>query len=113
MKWPLSISDPENPDIILKKIDLIHGAISGSGLKKGQHIIDPRSGRPVRNKQAAWVFAPEAGEADALSTAFMIMTADEIRSYCAKYPVSGLTIENPPKNTNHFFGDWASNQNHL
>jgi len=113
MKWPLSISDSDNPDIILKKIDLVHGAISGSGLKKGQHIIDPRSGRPVSNKQAAWVFAPEAGEADALSTAFMVMSADEIRSYCEKYPVSGLTIDDSPDNTNHFFGDWISNHDHL
>ena len=107
MKWPLSISDPKNPDIILKRIDLIHGALSGSGLKKGQHIIDPRSGIPVGNKLAAWAFAPEAGEADALSTAFMVMTHEEITNYSEKYTVSGLVIDNDSDNTKHFYGKWA------
>jgi thiamine biosynthesis lipoprotein len=113
MKWPLSISDPKNPDIIVQKIDLIHGALSGSGLKKGQHIIDPRDGKPIRNKQAAWAFAPEAGEADALSTAFMVMTPEEIATYCEKYTVSGLTIDNNSDNTKHYFGEWAPKENHL
>jgi thiamine biosynthesis lipoprotein len=110
MKWPLSISDPQNTDIILKRIDLMHGALSGSGLKKGQHIIDPRSGKPVSNKLAAWAFASEAGEADALSTAFMAMTSEEITDYCEKYPVSGLVIDNDSENTKHFYGKWAEEE---
>ena len=105
--WPLSISDPNNSDIILKKIDLINGSLSGSGLKKGQHIIDPRLGKPVINKQTAWAFASEAGVADALSTAFMVMTAEDIESYCEKYTISALTIDNDSNNTKHYFGDWV------
>lgn len=105
--WPLSISDPNNSEKILKKIDLVKGALSGSGLKKGQHIIDPRSGKPVRNTLAAWSFANEAGEADALSTAFMVMTPDEITNYCSRYKVSGLTIQNDVGNTIHSYGKWA------
>jgi thiamine biosynthesis lipoprotein len=105
--WPLSISDPNNSDQILKKIDLIQGTVSGSGLKKGEHILDPRSGYPVKNKTAAWAFAPEAGDADALSTAFMVMNHKEIFSYCEKYAVSGLTIQNDPHNSKYFYGDWT------
>jgi thiamine biosynthesis lipoprotein len=105
--WPLSISDPNKLDRVLKKIDLIHGALSGSGLKKGTHIIDPRLGTPVRGKNAAWAYAPEAGEADALSTAFMVMNHEEISSYCEKYPVSGLTIESDRKNSINYYGEWS------
>jgi thiamine biosynthesis lipoprotein len=109
VSWPLSISDPNNAELIIKKIDLKHGALSGSGLKKGEHIIDPRSGRPVRNKIAAWAHASEAGEADALSTAFMVMSSEEISSYCNKYFVSALTIANDSKKSVEFFGAWSEN----
>ena len=107
-KWPLSISDPTNSDTILKYIDFEKGALSGSGIKKGQHIIDPRLARPVTNRLAAWAFTAGAGEADALSTAFMVMTPEEITNYCNKYPASGLTIENDAGNTIHFYGKWAN-----
>jgi thiamine biosynthesis lipoprotein len=57
-------------------------ALSGSGLQKGGHIIDPRTAQPVKDKRAAWASAPDAATADALSTAFMVMTPDEIKKYC-------------------------------
>ncbi|MFZ0035276.1 MAG: FAD:protein FMN transferase [Sedimentisphaerales bacterium] len=57
-------------------------AISGSGLQKGPHIIDPRKAKPVEGRMAAWVCAPTATAADALSTAFMVMSPDQIRKYC-------------------------------
>jgi thiamine biosynthesis lipoprotein len=110
VKWPISISDPTNSDKILKTIDFVDGALSGSGLKKGQHIIDPRLGKPVEKKLAAWAFAPRAGEADALSTAFMVMTSEEIINYCNKYTVSGLTIDNNAENTKHYFGKWTEGE---
>ena len=108
VKWPLSVSDPKNSGTILKNIEFEKGALSGSGIKKGQHIIDPRSAKPVTNRLAAWAFTAGAGEADALSTAFMVMTPEEIRNYCNKYPVSGLTVENDTDNTVHFYGTWAN-----
>jgi len=107
VKWPLSITDPIKEDLILKKVDLVHGALSGSGLKKGEHIIDPRLGKPVRDKIAAWAYAPEAGEADALSTAFMVMSPEEVETYCEKNGVSGLTIDNDKNNSKHYYGKWA------
>jgi thiamine biosynthesis lipoprotein len=67
--------------------------VSGSGLQKGPHIIDPRTGWPVKDKRAAWAFANSATVADALSTAFMIMTDQEIEQYCLSHPeVRALVI---------------------
>ncbi len=37
------------------------------------HVIDPRSGRPVQRDLLACVVAPSAAEAEALSTAFLIL----------------------------------------
>ena len=61
-------------------------ALSGSGLQKGSHIIDPRTAQPVKGKYAAWACAPDAAAADALSTAFMVMTPDEVGKYCLHHP---------------------------
>jgi thiamine biosynthesis lipoprotein ApbE len=59
-------------------------ALSGSGVKKGRHIIDPRTHRPVDRRNAAWVCVSSATESDALSTAFMVMNEEEIAALCAK-----------------------------
>ncbi|OHB77650.1 MAG: hypothetical protein A2Z25_04690 [Planctomycetes bacterium RBG_16_55_9] len=81
--WPLTLSDPADHRRILARPHLRAGALGGSGVQKGGHIISPRTGRPVESKRAAWSYAPDAVTADALSTAFMIMDPDEIRQYCS------------------------------
>jgi thiamine biosynthesis lipoprotein len=91
--WPLTVSNPDNRKEILARPCLQGRALSGSGLQKGRHIIDPRTAQPVKNKHAAWASAPDAATADALSTAFMVMGPDEIRQYCSRHPdVSALIM---------------------
>ncbi|MHC4537914.1 MAG: FAD:protein FMN transferase, partial [Planctomycetota bacterium] len=77
--WPLTLSNPGNHKQVLARPCLQGRALSGSGLQKGGHIIDPRTVQPVKGKIAAWASASDAATADALSTAFMIMSPDEIR----------------------------------
>ncbi len=84
--WPISLSNPRNHNEIYARLNLNNCALSGSGLQKGQHIIDPRYGYPVEGKLAAWASTPDAATSDALSTAFMIMTPDEIQDYCSHHP---------------------------
>ena len=84
--WPLTLSNPANRKEVLARPYLQGRALSGSGLQKGQHIIDPRTAQPVEGKLAAWSSAPDAATADALSTAFMIMSPDEIEQYCLRHP---------------------------
>lgn len=84
--WPLTLSDPADRSRILARPCLSGGALSGSGVQKGGHIISPRTGRPVEGRLAAWSSAPDAATADALSTAFMIMSPDEIKRHCTLHP---------------------------
>ena len=84
--WPLTLSNPADRRQILARPCLRGGALSGSGVQKGGHIISPRTGRPVEGKLAAWSSAPDAATADALSTAFMIMSLDEIKRHCTLHP---------------------------
>jgi thiamine biosynthesis lipoprotein len=110
--WPLTLSDPANRKKILARPYLQRRALSGSGLQKGGHIIDPRTARPVKGKRAAWACAPDAATADALSTAFMVMTPDEIEKYCLRHPdVLAMAImehesKDPQKDKILRFGPW-------
>jgi thiamine biosynthesis lipoprotein len=84
--WHLTLSNPTNRKQTLAHLYLRDRAISGSGLQKGCHIIDPHTARPVEGKIAAWASAPAAVTTDALSTAFMVMSSDQIRQYCLSHP---------------------------
>jgi thiamine biosynthesis lipoprotein len=83
------------PEHDLRREQLVNRALSGSGTAvKGDHIIDPRTAYPVQNRLRAWAGAPSAALADALSTAFMVMTQAEIRGYCERHPeVSAHVLE--------------------
>jgi len=101
--WSLTMSMPGKVnDATLAEISGRQRALGASGIRKPEHIMDPRTGKPVHSRQAAWVSAPRqvlvdigrpaeveaspAAVADALSTAFMIMLPEEIKQYCRKYP---------------------------
>jgi thiamine biosynthesis lipoprotein len=82
--WGMELRDVAGASGTLGDIRLRAGrAISGSGVRSGgRHILDPRTGRPAEARPAAWAFAPSAALADALSTAFMVMSEDEVAAYC-------------------------------
>ena len=83
--WSLKLRDPQCHETTIGTVALDAGALSGSGqLLHGEHIVDPRTGRPVALGHAAWSIAPTAVVADALSTAFMLMSADEIAALCVR-----------------------------
>ena len=84
--WPVTLSDPKDRRRTLARVQLAGASVSGSGVEKGRHIIDPRTGEPAEGKSATWSIAPDATHADALSTAFMIMTPDEVKGYCTGHP---------------------------
>jgi FAD:protein FMN transferase len=84
--WPVTISHPGDRGKILGRFKLRDRAMGASGLEKGSHIFDPRTGEPVRDRVAAWVLGPDAATADALSTAFMVMGIEDGRTYCSGHP---------------------------
>lgn len=110
--WPITLSTGGKQHTTLAKLHLCNQALSGSGLQKGQHILDPRKGEPVQGKTGAWSIVPSATTSDALSTAFMIMEPDKVQLYCQSHPDTKalLVLESeeqlhPGKNA-LFFGPW-------
>lgn len=108
--WPLTLSHPQRPGEIINHLMLCNQAISGSGLQKGQHIINPRTGEPLSGKRATWVITPDAATSDAVSTAFMIMAPEEIAVYCEQHrDVCALLITQDENTRNEKvlrFGGW-------
>jgi len=111
--WPLTMTNPTSGQIIARP-RLWRAALSGSGVQKGEHIIDPRSSQAVEGKIAAWSSAPDAATADALSTAFMIMGINEIEKYCSSHPqILAMVIldkegEKQPQQKILRFGQWET-----
>jgi thiamine biosynthesis lipoprotein len=84
--WTVSLRDPRDQSSILQTVTLAPPlfAIGGSGTAlQGAHILDPRTGEPALKRPAAWALAPSAAQADALSTAFMVLEEADIRDLCA------------------------------
>jgi FAD:protein FMN transferase len=81
--WSCGLGDDDAPQRYL----LAHASLSGSGLAvKGQHILDPRTGRPAPRQVRAWALADTAAESDALSTACMALSEPELEEVLAREP---------------------------
>lgn len=99
--WKVSIRHP-----LEKKRDAAAVRLQGRGMgtsgageqyfiwegEKYGHVIDPRTGFPADAHLSATAIAPAAAEADALSTAFFIMSLDEIEQYCQDHPGVGAVV---------------------
>ena len=106
--WPLTLSDPGVPSRVLARLSVRQTALGASGLRKGDHIVDPRTDQPLRARRAAWVAVPRpevpgagaradeaprlaaAAVADALTTACMLLSPGDIEILCERSP--GLEV---------------------
>jgi thiamine biosynthesis lipoprotein len=102
--WPLTLSDPCTPASVLARLSARQTALGASGVRKGDHIVDPRTGQPARGRRAAWASVPRphapareapgdegprlaaAAVADALATAFILLDPGEVEALCERSP---------------------------
>jgi len=93
--WPVSVGGKWGGEAGLGSLLLSDQAVSGSGTEvKGAHVLDPRTGNAAKGHAAAWVTAPSAAVADALSTAFMVMSTGEVEAFCDRHPeISAVVVE--------------------
>ena len=96
--WPVGAGSVGGTTAGPGRVLLRDRALSGSGTEvKGEHIVDPRTGRPARGSRAAWASHPSAAAADALSTAFMVMATDEAAALCDRHPEIWALVINARK----------------
>ena len=98
--WPVAIGGPWAETAGIERVVLNSGAVSGSGTQaRGEHIVDPRTGESARGAIAAWVICPSGAVADALSTALMVMSEEESKSYCQAHPNIAALLVYPDENS--------------
>ncbi|MCB0731350.1 MAG: FAD:protein FMN transferase [Ignavibacteriae bacterium] len=91
--WPITISNPINQDQTIAEIILKNNSLSGSGKQKLNHIINPINNLPVTQNIGCWALAKSAAVSDALSTAFMLMSAEQVLELCSNNnEISGMII---------------------
>ncbi len=105
--WPVTLQGAQGKDLVrLERV-----AISASGFDvKGAHIVDPRTGKPAQAYVGTWSRAPSATVADALSTAFAVMTPDEVGRWVAAHPGTGarLVLDRDGRREVLVFGAWPA-----
>jgi len=99
--WLVSVRHPVERNNNLVNLRLRNMALGTSGAgeqffeaddKSYGHVIDPRSGRPAEQNLSASCLAPSAALADALATAFFVMSIDSIEEYCEKNQEVGAIV---------------------
>ena len=100
----VGITDPFAPAENTKPIAMVQlrdAAIATSGgYRRGfiahgrrvSHIVDPRTGQPAERIASASVFAPDCATADALSTAFSVLTPQESVALADSLPDVGCLL---------------------
>ena len=85
--WRVNVGSGAEGDAGREEIMLSDRAVRGSGTSvRGQHIIAPRTGRPAEGPIRTWASCPSATVSDALSTAFMVMSSEEVERLCVEHP---------------------------
>jgi thiamine biosynthesis lipoprotein len=78
--WAVGIADPHARSRVLT---VVHGrdiAVATSGVaERGNHIVDPFTGRPVADIASATVVGPSLAFADAYATAAVVLGRDAVR----------------------------------
>jgi thiamine biosynthesis lipoprotein len=72
--WGIGLQNPHNKNSIIGKIDAHNLAVATSGIyERGGHVINPRTGKPVRELLSITVVGPEIIKADVFATAAFVM----------------------------------------
>jgi thiamine biosynthesis lipoprotein len=75
--WRVGIRHPLRPDRLCSVLEVTNGAVATSAAyERGEHILDPRTGRPPRGVLSVTVTGPDLATADAYATAAFAMGGD-------------------------------------
>lgn len=100
-RWEVALRNPFAPESPLGVFRVRNRAVgtSGGAFQRFEvdgrsygHILDPRTGEPAEGPASVTVLAPNAAEADALSTALYVLGAEAARDLVAGRPDVGVVF---------------------
>ncbi len=77
-RWRVGIRHPWRVDALACIIEADAAVATSGAYERGEHLIDPHTGKPITMAASATVTGPSLAMADALATALVIAGADEI-----------------------------------
>lgn len=106
--WSIHLRGRGDGALPLARVWLRDGALGTSGAgeqfieadgRRYGHVLDPRTGWPAAGLLSVSVITRDAGDADALATAFFVGGLDLARAYCAAHPgtLAIVTEEDDPR----------------
>jgi thiamine biosynthesis lipoprotein len=93
--WRIGVRHPKAADRLLCVVELAgRGAVATSGTyERGEHVLDPRTGEPVRELVAATVAGPDLALADALSTGLLASGGRALARIASLRGYSALVVD--------------------
>jgi thiamine biosynthesis lipoprotein len=74
--WRIGIEHPKRQDAVAQVVELADASVATSGTyARGEHVLDPHTGRPSEGLLSVTVVGPDLGTADAYATAAFAMGA--------------------------------------
>jgi thiamine biosynthesis lipoprotein len=113
--WTVALQDPvvvagRLARVVLRDqalgVSAIHGRTFRTGEERVGHVIDPRTGASVAHTLLAAVVSPSATDADAMSTALLVLGAEALPRLAARFPDTSLLVaprEAPPQTSGPAF----------
>jgi thiamine biosynthesis lipoprotein len=106
------VAQPERRDVPAVRLRVRAGSLATSaqsehsmrvhGRRVG-HVLDPRTGVPLRTRASVSVFAASGTRADALSTALLVMGRDTAGTFAKRHPELGVLWLEPTGRRVHAF----------
>jgi thiamine biosynthesis lipoprotein len=94
-RWRVGIQHPWERERLAAVVQLDSGAVATSGrYERGDHVFDPRTGRPATGLMSVTVVGDELGTADAFATAAMAMGEDGMDWLATRTDVEAMAITN-------------------
>lgn len=86
MPWRIGVVDPDHPSTIDETLEVTDRAVATSGAYgfrfdpagRFNHLLDPRTGASAHRYRSVTAIMPDATTADALSTAFSLLSEEKI-----------------------------------
>ncbi|MEN2740310.1 FAD:protein FMN transferase [Microbacterium sp. X-17] len=92
--WRIGIADPRTPGGVIATLELRDGAVATSGTaERGEHIVDPRTGRRGSGVRSATVVADDLATADVWATTAVVAGGEDL-GWISRAPVTtGMIVD--------------------
>ncbi|MEA2704517.1 MAG: FAD:protein transferase [Actinomycetota bacterium] len=91
--WRVGVRHPWQVDRLAAVVEVVDAAVATSGrYERGDHIVDPRSGRPATGLASVTVVSADLATADAYSTAVLALGCDGVDWLAGHGEVDAMAI---------------------